>query len=451
MKKIYSLIMVSAIALTANAQMKFNENFTGYSNGNLVGQGPVATKWTTSGSGSDVQVASASPLIYPGYESGTQYVTVAATDGIDPYRLFIPTGTPTPTSSFSTASDVSVFVSFIVRVTSASVASNTSPYSISIRNSADNDIPVRFYISSESANASKVRFGILAGNNTNSNSIAWTPETGLYNINTTYLIVIRYDILSAPGNNDDAYLWVNPDLTTEPNGNSVASYLNGNEANFGDQLDALQISQNGTNAPVAAFDAFRVAYGTSSALAWSNLAAQGAPLPVRLTSFNAAEEGLSTKIIWNTAEENGITSYVVEKSTDGRTFTAIGTVKATNQKTYSFTDAQSTSENSYYRLKMVEMDGSYKLSYIVSLKSKVSLTITTSPNPVKNALMIQHPKVATDGHIQIVSANGQMLKDIRLAANAVISNVDMSGFTSGLYHIVFKSGSDVFSKTVIKQ
>ena len=97
------------------------------------------------------------------------------------------------------------------------------------------------------------------------------------------------------------------------------------------------------------------------------------------------------------------------------------------------------------------MDGSYKLSYIISLKSKLSLSITTSPNPVKNALMIQHPKVTTDGHIQIVSANGQMLKDIRLAANAVISNVDMSGFASGLYHIVFKSGSDVFSKTVLKQ
>jgi hypothetical protein len=35
MKKIYTFFMVSAIALTANAQLVFNESFTGYTNGNL--------------------------------------------------------------------------------------------------------------------------------------------------------------------------------------------------------------------------------------------------------------------------------------------------------------------------------------------------------------------------------------------------------------------------------
>jgi hypothetical protein len=59
--------------------------------------------------------------------------------------------------------------------------------------------------------------------------------------------------------------------------------------------------------------------------------------------------------------------------------------------------------------------------------------------------------VISDGHIQIFGSNGQLFKDVKLAPNAVISNVDMSGFTSGLYHIVFKSGSDMFNKTVIKQ
>jgi hypothetical protein len=445
MKKIYSFLMVSAIALTANSQLKFNENFSGYPNGNLVGNGPVGNLWTTSGSGSDVQVANTTPLVYSGYTSGTQYVTVAAIDGLDPYRLF------TAPADVNTQSDVSFYMSFVVRVSSASVASSPSPYSISLRNSADNDVPLRFYISSESGNASKVRFGILAGNNNNPNSIAWTTEGGLYDINTTYLIIIRYDIFSAPGNNDDAYLWVNPNLSAEPNGNSVASYINGTEANFGDQLNALQISQNGTNAPVAAFDAFRVAYGTSSALAWTNLGAQGAPLPVQLTSFNAAEEGLSTKLIWNTAEESGISSYVIEKSTDGRSFTAIGSVKAANLKTYSFTDAMGTSDNSFYRLKMIELDGTFKYSYIISVKSKLTTNISLSPNPVKNLLMIQHPKADATGHIQIISATGQVIKDLRLSANAVISNVDMSGFTSGLYHVVFKSGSEVFSKTVLKQ
>lgn len=438
MKKIYSFLMASAIALTANAQMVFNENFSGYTDGDLGTQG----SWVTTTGTPDVQVASASPLIYPGYQSGTQYVTVSAVDGKDPHKAF--------STAISTSTDVTVFMSFVVRVNSASEASNQSTYSLALYNSADPTLPLRFYISGESATSNEIRFGILAGNNNNANNIVWTPTTSSYTTGTTYLIVIRYDISTGP-NNDDVYLWVNPDLSTEPNGNSVASYLNGTEANFGNTLNALAIFQNGTTSPVAAFDAFRVAHGTSSALAWSNLAPAGAPLPVKLTSFNASEENFGTRLVWNTEEESNIVSYVIEKSTDGRNFTAIGTVKAANLRSYSYTDAMPGSDNSYYRLKMVELDGTYKFSYIVSVKAKLSTNIALSPNPVKSMLMIQHPKAGATGHIQIISASGQLLRDIRLSANAVISNIDMSGFTNGLYHVIFKNGSEVFSKTILKQ
>lgn len=437
MKKIYSLIVVSAIALTANAQLVFNENFPGYTNGPLGTQGG----WVPGAGTPDVQVDDATPLIYPGYTSGTEYITVTNADGTDPHKLFISSATiPTNSNRF-------IFMSFVVRVTSAPQSPNNNTYSVSLQNTANANFPARFYIEKD-PNSTNVAFGISVGTE--------NPDyTGFdYAINTTYLIVIRYDVV-AGNNNDNAYLWVNPtSLAAEPTAVSAnASSLSSNgEVAYGPSLNALKITQSSTTfSPVAAYDAFRVSHGATSLEAWNLLSAAGAPLPVQLTSFNAAQEGLSTKLIWNTAEEIGVTSYIVEKSTDGRTFTAIGTVKAANQKTYSFTDGQASSENSYYRLKMVDMDGSYKLSYIVSVKSKLNTNISLSPNPVKNILMIQHPKVATDGHIQIVSANGQTLKDIRLAANAVISNVDMSAFTSGLYHIVFKSGSDMFSKTVLKQ
>lgn len=439
MKKIYSLIMVSAIAFTVNAQLVINENFTGYTNGDLGTQGG----WVQKGSGTDVQVSTTTPLTYPGYTSGTQYITVDDIAGKTPWKPF--------STAISTGSNKTIYMSFLVRVTAAAKA-NQAVYSIALRDTTSsnlNNIPCKFYIAERQGNFTDLQFGIALG----TSAPAYTNP--VFSYGTTYLIIIRYDIVTGT-NNDNIYMWVNPSPATEPStmlatGNTGATQSGTGEAGYGSTLQALQIFQTSTNSPVSAFDAFRVAEGSPSAAAWINLSPAGAPLPVRLTSFNAAEEGLSTKLIWNTAEESGISSYIVEKSTDGRTFTAIGTVKAANQKTYSFTDAQGASENSYYRLKMVEMDGSYKLSYIISVKSKLNTNISLSPNPVKNLLMIQHPKVAIDGHIQIISANGQMLKDIRLAANAVISNVDMSGFTSGLYHIVFKSGSDMFSKTVLKQ
>ena len=431
------MLLASVIAISANSQTLV-EQFS-YAPGNLGTNG----SWVPSGSGMDVQIQDANPLIYPNYTSGTQYAHVSNENGIDPFKTF---------TGISNSSNFSLYMSFVVRVSSAVATDGTPEYSLALFNTADADRPVRFYIASEPGNTNAIRFGILTGQSNNVSNIAWTTTT--FTANQTHLIVIRYDNDIASGNRDDAYMWVDISLaspTAEPTTASAnATLLNATEANYGSVLNAIEFQQASANSPLADFDAIRIGAGATSAIAWTNLAPAGAPLPVRLTSFNASEEGLSTKLVWNTAEESGITEYVVEKSTDGRNYKAIGTVKAANLKSYSFIDAQSA-DNSYYRLKMVEIDGTYKYSYIVSVKAKLNTSISLSPNPVKSSLMIQHPKATTNSHVQIISATGQLLRDIRLSANAVISNIDMNGFTSGLYHVVYKNGSEIFSKTVLKQ
>jgi hypothetical protein len=437
MKKIYSFLMVSAIAMTANAQLVINENFTNYTNGFLNGQGG----WVSQGGGNNIVVVSTSnPLTYPGYSSGFHHITTNDVTGRDPYKPF---STPILTNASKT-----IFMSFVVNVND--VEENTGVYTLALRDSSSTaaNTPCRFYIEEQNGGSDDIQFGIALGSGTPQ----FTTTAGNFEKDETHLIVIRYDIVS--GGTDRAYLWVDPITASEPtvgasNTTNFALSLTG-EVTYGTEWNALQIFDSGGDTPEAFFDAFRVAVGDNSAIAWSTLSPVGAPLPVQLTSFNASEETFGTKLVWNTAEESGIVSYVVERSTDGKNFTAIGTVKAANLRSYSFTDAQ-PADNNYYRLKMVELDGTFKYSFIISLKAKLTTNISVSPNPVKNMVMIQHPKAGAAGHIQIISATGQMIRDIRLSANAVISNVDMSGLTSGLYHVVFKNGSDIFSKTILKQ
>lgn len=437
MKKIYSFVTLSILALTVNAQLVINENFTGYTTGDLANQGG----WVNFGGTPDVQIVNdGNPLVYTGYTAGTQYATIQRLDGTDPRKGF--------SLPINTSTNRVIYVSFLVRVTSAPEGNQNPVQAISLENTANTNYPLKFYIREDQGNSTDIEFGIATG------STAPTYTTGDFQYNITYLIVIRYDVQSG-ADNDDTYLFVNPALAAEPstaiaNGATGAQQMNTGEVAYGTELNALRISQTGTSSAAAAFDGFRVSSGDNAAAAWVNLAPVGAPLPVQLTSFNASEEGLSTKLVWNTAEESGIESYVIEKSTDGRNYTAIGTVKAANLKAYSFTDAASA-ENSYYRLKMVEVNGTYKYSYIVSVKAKLAASISLSPNPVKTSVMIQHPKAGTNSHIQILGAAGQLIRDIRLSANAVISNVDMSGLTNGLYHVIYKNGSDIFSKTVLKQ
>ncbi|HEY1201254.1 MAG TPA: hypothetical protein VGE79_09750, partial [Niastella sp.] len=308
MKKIYSFVTLSILALTVHAQLVINENFTTYTTGNLGTQGG----WVQLGSGQDVQIVNnSSPLVYPGYTAGTNYATIARVDGTDPRKAF-----SLPITTTATTNKV-IYVSFLVRVTSAPEGNDNPVQAISLENSANANIPCKFYIREDQGSSQEIEFGIATG------STAPSYTGGDFQYNITYLIVIRYDVQAGAGN-DDAYLFVNPALAAEPSP-AIANepttgvrQMNVGEVAYGDELNALRIYQSGTGSAAAAFDGFRVSSGDNSAAAWVALSPAGAPLPVQLTSFNASEEGLSTKLVWNTADENGVASYVIEKSTDGK-------------------------------------------------------------------------------------------------------------------------------------
>lgn len=450
MKKLYTLFMASAIAFAANSQLVFKEGFSGYTGTALGTQG----SWVPGNGNPDVTLVpfpNATPLTYPGYNFGFgTYITAASVNGKTTTKNFIQ-GTPTTNNTTTT------YMAFLVRV--ADAAATNAVYSVSLfDNSIVNNVarPLRFYISEDPANNTHVRFGLSIGSLIN--GATYTPASMNLTYGTTYFIVIRYDIVSGLAN-DNGYLWVNPNTVLEPMiGTEAVSVSNSiiplvPEATVGSSLNAIEIAQSSNNnSPDVDYDAFLIANSPNSAIAWSLLTVANATLPVTLTSFNAAQDGASNnKLAWNVANETSIESYVIERSNDGQNFTAVGTVAATGTTKYNFTDVQITSDKTYYRLKMVEADGTFKLSNIVSLKAKLSTTIELSPNPVTNSLMIQHPKVTGDARIQLMNASGQFIREFRLSAGSVLSSIDMSGLTKGMYHVVYKNGTDVFTKTVLKQ
>jgi hypothetical protein len=436
MKKFYTFFMVIGLSIAVKAQLVINENFTGYTTGGLSGQGG----WVPNVGVTDVQVANTMPLTYSGYTSGSQYITVSNIDGIDPHKPFA--------VNINTTVSRTIFMSFLVRVTSAPEPNQSPAYSIALRNTANANYPARFYVAEKQGASTQLAFGIAVG----SAAPLYTNEIFAYN--TTYLIVIRYDVVAA--GDDLAYLWVNPSLAAEPAigaaaGNTGATSATG-EVAYGTELNALQVFQSSTTGtPVTAFDAFRVSTGASSFDAWNNLSPAGAPLPVKLDNFNAAKDGSAVKLVWRSNDENNLSNYIIERSTDGRTYSTIGTVDATNKGNYAFTDLKPATDYNFYRLKMANADGTYKLSHIVSIKSKATLSLMLSPNPVRSSLQVQHPKVSNAGRLQVINTEGKLIKDVQLPANSVMTTIDLSGFSSGLYNIVFKSDATVFSKMVLKQ
>jgi hypothetical protein len=93
--------------------------------------------------------------------------------------------------------------------------------------------------------------------------------------------------------------------------------------------------------------------------------------PVELVSLSVRKDGNNAALQWITASEQNSSYFSIEKSDDGIYFTGIGTVNAqgnsSNLVTYEFEDNHFNA-SAYYRLKMVDKDGSYKYSRIAVLK-----------------------------------------------------------------------------------
>lgn len=93
-----------------------------------------------------------------------------------------------------------------------------------------------------------------------------------------------------------------------------------------------------------------------------------------LVNFIIKDSNSTALIKWTTSEENNLSYFEIDKSADGSYFTPLGNVTALGNTTgttdYTFTDANNTTvQNFYYRLKMVNLDGSFRYSALASYNS----------------------------------------------------------------------------------
>lgn len=93
-------------------------------------------------------------------------------------------------------------------------------------------------------------------------------------------------------------------------------------------------------------------------------------LPIELLTLQAEVRGEVVDVTWATATERNSDHFIVEHSVDGRSFLPIGTLKAAGEsvsrQNYLFTDLRPVQGLNYYRLRMVDNDGSFSHSDVVT-------------------------------------------------------------------------------------
>ncbi|MBO2012784.1 T9SS type A sorting domain-containing protein [Hymenobacter negativus] len=137
--------------------------------------------------------------------------------------------------------------------------------------------------------------------------------------------------------------------------------------------------------------ATRTATGTvpaTTSFSFFTVGTADAPLPVTLVDFTAQAEGpAAVRLRWATATELNNASFTVERSLDGRTFAGIGTVagagSATTHHDYTLLDMKLPADAPvlYYRLRQVDLDGTFGYSPVRVVTLGGPATLVLFPNP----------------------------------------------------------------------
>lgn len=89
------------------------------------------------------------------------------------------------------------------------------------------------------------------------------------------------------------------------------------------------------------------------------------------SSLKGMELAMGNLLLWETSYEENMDLFIIEKSTDGITFKNIGTVEAVGdskeENAYRFMDTSLGNDKSFYRLKVVDLNGTSGYSQITAI------------------------------------------------------------------------------------
>lgn len=201
--------------------------------------------------------------------------------------------------------------------------------------------------------------------------------------------------------------------------------------------------------------------GVGKADVFNTLLCQLNTLPVSLTQLKADYINEISRVTWSTVLENNTGVFEVEHSVDGINFTRIGEVKAAGfsntVKNYKFDDADAPAGNNYYRLKIIDNDGTYTYSNTVMIKipGKKIQIVSVFPSPFVNKVNVNITADKPEKiSIKIIGLMGKSIVTGNYQINGGLSNIVINGLESlpaGLYMLQIQCGATLVTQKILKQ
>jgi hypothetical protein len=182
-------------------------------------------------------------------------------------------------------------------------------------------------------------------------------------------------------------------------------------------------------------------------------------LAAELVDFDAGVmDDQSVLTIWQTSSEVNTDRFFVERSKRGKDWVYVGEVaaagNASTPRFYELLDHDPYQGSSYYRLQIIDFDGSAETSDVVKVyvdDSDEESSILVYPNPNNGSFNITlHAAGGIEGAVQLCTMQGSLLQTWPIHTNGVDSHqFTISNLAKGHYLVVWNQASKVLTTKVI--
>jgi hypothetical protein len=172
-------------------------------------------------------------------------------------------------------------------------------------------------------------------------------------------------------------------------------------------------------------------------------------LPIHLLNFSGTT-GAKTSLAWSVASNEEGLYFEVQRSSNGSAYQTVAIVFTTEKaghEQYRMNDAATTSQ-SWYRLKIVNKNGSVFFSNVISFNSaREAASIILLQNPVQHTLRFSVPGATTISRIMVYNTAGMVVYAAKTTLQKGNNNISITlqpNLPAGIYvlHVITPSGSN---------
>jgi trimeric autotransporter adhesin len=183
-------------------------------------------------------------------------------------------------------------------------------------------------------------------------------------------------------------------------------------------------------------------------------------VPITLFDFRGELQNKQVMLRWKTSFEQNSYSFEIERSTklEGK-FTKIGSITAAGNSNrtlnYSFRDQQPTGTVNYYRLKQVDLDGSFEFSKVIAIRMSLDIlpVVQLVGNPVTTHIDLLFGDIPNStGTITLVDMTGKKVAYwTRVFQKGTQIRLPLKGIATGAYVLQITVAEQRHSVRVLKR